>query len=154
MRHPGENRASEKALLALERQRQALELRKAGVGFQQIADQLGYGGPSGAFNAVARALQKVIQEPAEAVLALELARLDAMLLGLWPKARAGHASAVDRVLKLMDRRAKYLGLDAPVKVDLRQVVREMGETYGLTPDELATLQLDVTAFLAESKAAS
>jgi hypothetical protein len=54
----------------------------------------------------------------------------------------------------MDRRAKYLGLDVAIKVDLRQVVREMGETYGLTPDELATLQTDVTAFLADSKAAS
>jgi len=58
----------------IDRQLQALELRKAGVSYRHIAEQLGYRGVSGAHSAVARALQKVIQEPATEVLSLELER--------------------------------------------------------------------------------
>jgi len=96
---------------SIDRQLQALELRKAGVSYRQIAEQLGYRGVSGAHSAVARALKKVIQEPSAEVLSLELGRLDALLLALWTEAKRGSYGAIDRVLKVMDRRAKLLGLD-------------------------------------------
>jgi hypothetical protein len=89
----------------------ALELRKAGASFQQIADQLGYAGPSGAYQAVMSALDATLREPGESVRTLELERLDRMTLGLWQGAIAGEYQAVDRVLKIMDRRARLLGLD-------------------------------------------
>jgi len=103
---------------AAERQARALELRKAGATFQQIADQLGYANRAAARNAVMRALQSIIGEPAQELRQLELERLDAMMLGLWPRARKGDEAAVDRVLKIMERRAKLLGLDTPARTDV------------------------------------
>lgn len=93
--------------------REALELRKAGATYQQIADKMGIS-LSGAGVCVSRAMDALrleVKEAAEQVLELELDRLDSMLLGLWDKARRGDVAAIDRVLKIQDRRAKYLGLD-------------------------------------------
>jgi len=42
--------------------------------------------------------------------------LDGMLAGIWQGARKGNVSHIDRVLKIEERRAKLLGLDAPTKV--------------------------------------
>jgi hypothetical protein len=51
---------------------------------------------------------------------LELERLDALLAVLWPLAVAAQPDqyAIDRVLAIMARRARYLGLDAPEKKDV------------------------------------
>lgn len=95
----------------LERRRQAMELRNAGATYQVIADQLGYASASAARKTVLQAYKVAIREPAEEVLDRELERLDTMLMALWGKARRGEVQAIDRVLKIMDRRARYLGLD-------------------------------------------
>lgn len=57
--------------------------------------------------------------------ALELAKLDEMEIKVSSNARAGHEGAIDRALRIMERRAKILGLDAPAKqeVDLRNIDR-------------------------------
>ncbi len=96
-----------------EQQRKALELRKAGANHDQIAQQLKVANRSVAWKLVQDAIHEIIREPAEEVLQLELARLDAMLLGVWTKAKGGDSHAIDRALRIMDRRAAYLGLDAP-----------------------------------------
>ena len=113
----GESLTSPRRLTAAERQRQALELRKAGVTFETIATQLGYRNRSGAYKAVMSALRRTLQEPADEVRRLELERLDALLLALWSQARQGHQGAIDRCLKIAERRAKLLGLDAPAQID-------------------------------------
>ena len=95
-----------------EKQKQALDLRSAGATYEQIATQLGLRGRQRAHDLVKAALRDITREPAQDVLDLELGRLDAMLLGLWPTARKGNHGSVDRVLRIMDRRARYLGLDA------------------------------------------
>jgi hypothetical protein len=86
---------------------------------------------------VQHALRDMLWEDADKVRTLELARLDAMLAGMWPGAIAGDGHAVDACLKLMDRRARYLGLDAPVKItktdaDGRPV-----------PDELRVIRVEI-----------
>ena len=96
---------------------QALELRKAGVTYQAIADQLGYANARGAHKAVASALKATLREPAEELRTMELERLDAMLLPLWRRVQQGDERAVDRALKIMERRARLLGLDAPSKTE-------------------------------------
>ncbi len=103
---------------AHERHLQALELRKAGVTYEQIAGQLGYSNASGARKAVASALKATLREPAEELRELEVVRLDAMLLPLWRRVQAGDEKAVDRVLRIMERRARLLGLDAPARTEL------------------------------------
>lgn len=47
-------------------------------------------------------------------MAEELARLDAALTAIWPKVVAGDNWSIDRMLGIMERRAKYLGLDMQV----------------------------------------
>ena len=112
----GRPKATAKTMaVALSRERQALELRMAGKGYQAIGDALGITAP-GAADAVRRAIAKLeaeTAEKAEEVRRLELDRLDAMLEGLWEKAQDGDPQAIDRVLRIQERRAKYLGIDAP-----------------------------------------
>ena len=111
------SKTDNKAIAYAEKQRQALELRKAGLTFEEIAAKLGYATHVGAYQAVKSAIRKIIKEPAEEVRDLEVARLDAMLAGLWVDARKGNVLKVDRVLKIMSRRAELLGLDAPKKYE-------------------------------------
>ena len=49
---------------------------------------------------------------------LEGARLDALMATLWPLAtrRSPDMTAIDRLLRIAERRAKLFGLDMPVKV--------------------------------------
>jgi len=93
---------------AREREAQAMELRKAGASYPAIARQLGYASHEGARQAVVRVLDALEVESAESgqqVRRLEMERLDALLVGLWKKARDGDVQAVDRALKIMERRA-------------------------------------------------
>jgi len=104
------------ALNALDNQLKALELRKAGVSYQRIAETLGYKDASGAWRAVKSALKKTLQEPAAELRTLEIERLDAMLSAIWASVKQGQYGAIDRAIKIMERKAKLLGMDAPVKI--------------------------------------
>ena len=113
-----ESKASPRKIAAAERLAKAVEMRKAGATYSLIATQLGYADESGAFRAVHRALQALNEKIAEDLTEmkrLELERLDRLMVTLWPKATQGHLASVDRVLRIMERRAKLLGLDAPTK---------------------------------------
>lgn len=110
--------SQENKVQAHENQMKALALRKAGVSYQSIADAIGYKDPSGAWRAVKSALKLTLQEPAEELRTLELARLDDMLKAIASHVQAGNLTAIDRALKIQDRRAKLLGLDMPAKLDV------------------------------------
>lgn len=112
------NRTSAAKALSLQRQQAALELRRAGQGYTEIANRLGIG-KSQAHRLVQAGLAETkeqINAEAGELKAEELSRLDGMLAGLWTDARKGNHGAVDRVLKIMERRSKLLGLDAPLKM--------------------------------------
>jgi len=113
----GRSKTKPDAIRITERHVKALELRKAGLTFASIAIKLGYANPAAAANAVKCHLEKMIEEPAKEVRQMELARLDDMLLSIWGEVRKGHLGAIDRALKIQERRAKLLGLDAPTKID-------------------------------------
>jgi len=142
-----ETRGRKNRALATERQQQALELHKAGVGYQAIADHLGYAGPSGAYKAVEAALQKTLQQPADELRGLELERLDTLHRTLWPKAVTGNLRAVDRVLSIMKRRSQLLGLDTrrQVTVSVELTARAMAEKMA------ARYKLEVSSVLAEAE---
>lgn len=141
-----ESKTSEQRIAAVERHRQALELRKAGLSYRAIADQLGYSSVSGCYKAIRAALHAVIAEPAAEVLALELQRLDDMLAGLWVEARRGNVLKVDRVLRIMARRADLLGLDAPKTVKVVQdEAQRLADQYGLDAKEILALAEEIVA---------
>lgn len=52
----------------------------------------------------------------DAILESELSRLDRALAAIWPSVCKGHLTAIDRMLRIQERRAKYLGLDAPTRI--------------------------------------
>ena len=127
----------EQEVKAYERQKEALSLRLVGLSYDAIDERLGFANRSGAFRAVQAALKKTLQEPADELRTLELERLDSMLLPMMAQAKKGNQGAVDRVLRIMERRAKLLGLDAPTKQEITgsdggPVVIAIG---GIDPDE-------------------
>jgi hypothetical protein len=63
--------------------------------------------------------------------ALDLVRIDRALVGLEPKIAKGDPRAVLALVRVLDRRAKLLGLDAPARVDIRTSRYER-----MTEDEL------------------
>lgn len=93
-------------------------MRKAGWTFDVIARQLGYKTPSSAYRAVMAAIKKTLQEPADEVRQIEVARLDALAASLWMDAKQGNLPVIDRLLRVMERRSKLLGLDLPVQIEV------------------------------------
>ena len=87
----------------------------AGFSYPEIAAQLGIAVGT-AYKYVAGSIAKTKKEAAETadeIRAVEVARLDRMLAVLAPMVEEGNLHAVDRVLRIQERRAAYLGLDAP-----------------------------------------
>jgi hypothetical protein len=124
-----------------ERRRRALQLREAGYTYAEIATALGWKQAKTAEVFVKRALRLTYQEPADRVRQLELNRLDRLMRGIWTRAIGRPASgnqpevppdldAIDRVLKLMGRRARLLGLDVQNFNVTSQHIKE----YTLTAD--------------------
>jgi len=113
----------------------ALELRMEGKTFDEIAEEVGYAGRQGAHDAVIRSLKEITREPAEELLKLDLERLDKMFGVHYLNAQAGDPQALAACMKIMERRAKLLGLDAPVKQEVQQTggVVVVGAT--MTPEE-------------------
>jgi len=97
------------------------ELRLKGWTMERIGQDVGWN-KSSVSRAITKATLDMVAEPAEAIVVQELDRLDAMLEGLWPKATSGNVRAVEGVLGIMTRRAKYLGLD-----DFDKRVMELAE---------------------------
>lgn len=89
----------------------ALSMRQLGYTYARIAEQCGYKDRGAAFHAVQRELKRTITPVAEDVRELELTRLDQLLTVFYAKALKGDGWAMDRVLRIMERRTAYLGLD-------------------------------------------
>ena len=115
-----ESKTSARKITALERERQSLDLRLTGLTYREIGEELKIT-EQGAYKAVIRALEKIkdkIEEKAEEVVIIEIQRLDKLFLIAFKKAERGDLSAIDRCLRIMERRAKLLGLDTPSKHEL------------------------------------
>lgn len=111
---PRQSKTSRHTIASAETERRAIALRKAGASYPQIADQLGIA-TSTAYQAVKRSIERTRNESAEdaeQVLAIELERLDEAQAHIWGQVRAGDLRAIDTLLRIMERRARYLGLDA------------------------------------------
>lgn len=98
---------------ARQRSVMAFELRKVGVPYDEISARLGYKSARSAEQAVIRICKnRVAERNPEQVVAMELERLDALQLVAWRRAKNGDLAAIDRILKIMEKRAEYLGLNA------------------------------------------
>ena len=100
-----------------QRRSHALEMRRAGADIEQIARRLGYPSVAAAKRDINAAYSEVLKTSTEEERALDLLRIDRMIMALWPDARSGIAAAVDRVAKLIDLRARLRGTYAPTQVE-------------------------------------
>jgi hypothetical protein len=108
----------DKRITRTERKRKALELRMKGLGFKQIADELGWKSHSSAHDAVMSALRETLQEPADELRILEAERLNKLYEHTMNRIDKDNLWAVDRALKIMERRAGLLGLDMKPERDM------------------------------------
>ena len=96
----------------------AVELRMEGKTFDEIAEEAGYNSRQAAFDAVRRAITAIVREPAEELIKLDLERLDKVFGIHYLNAQGGDVAALAACMKIMERRAKLLGLDAPAKQEV------------------------------------
>jgi hypothetical protein len=140
-----------------ERRVLALELRKAGTPYRQIAKELGVDVHTAHADVGAElaALRETAIDEATELRSLELERLDGMTSGLWPQVRAGSAPAVSAAVRVSERRSRLLGLDAPVatRTELTGSLGVYEERLASERELFATLTIEQMAELAaESEA--
>lgn len=127
----------------IERDAQAVEYRRRGLSYRQIAAQMGWKNQASAYEAVQRGLADSAVEASDEVRRLEVDRLDEMrrhalrvlatphmmvsqgVVVTWTDPKTGEETpvpddtpvllAIDRLVKISERTAKLLGLDAPVR---------------------------------------
>ncbi|MCQ9378820.1 hypothetical protein [Methyloversatilis sp. XJ19-49] len=129
------------------RESEVFEMRKGGATFEKIGAALGVTAQR-AHQIFERKLLEVrtkTGQTAEQLRALEMQRLDDLQSFLWEKARKGNATAIDRILKIMERRARLEGLDAPQRIglggdpDAPPIKQETRSAAEFTDDELAAV---------------
>lgn len=131
-----------------QRRRQAVMMRLAGADYELIARQLGYASRGAACTDIQRALEVSLEEQArdaEVLRQQELLRLDRIQAGVWPAAIAGDTKSADIALKIIDRRCRLLGLDAPtrlevvsmgaVEAEIERLSKQLGEADRGVPNE-------------------
>jgi hypothetical protein len=116
-----EQTAEEKAAELEAKEAKVLELRRAGFTFQRIAEEVGYATPSGAQRALERIMTRNIPQAPEEFRWQELDRLDRMQVALWPRAMKGDDRAIGTIIRLMERRARLVGIDAPQRIQAEVV---------------------------------
>jgi predicted transcriptional regulator len=109
---------SKERMKAAERRPKVVALRKAGYTQREIASQLGV-----VVSTVSKDLKFSLEEfraaTAEEIAEMrdiDNARIEEMIKGLWVKAKNGQVTSIDRMVKLLERRAKLNGLDGVVKI--------------------------------------
>lgn len=147
---PLKNETAAQKLKIAERRQLAVELRKQGGTYRQIADQLarhpevsGDYTASQAYRDVAAELKRLQAETSKSTAELrqlELERLDDLWRIYFPRALKGDYAAFDRVLAIMDKRARLIADLYPTKSTSIEVSGPNGgpvmtEDASLTDDE-------------------
>lgn len=138
------SKASPRVVETRAKRLEALELRKRGMTYRQIATQMGcHVGTAHQWVGMAfDELITAVNETAETVRQMELDRLDTMQEAVWGDCLSGDKSAITTMLRVMERRSKLLGLDTPQEVD--QTVRILMDNIdkGLAGDDITNLPQD------------
>lgn len=109
----------------LEKERKVLEYRRGGLTFDLIAERLGYASASGAHKAYLSACNRIVYEDVVEVRKSEMDRLDIAQAAIWGDLTDTvnidantRARLVLALIKIMERRARLLGLDMPTKAQV------------------------------------
>jgi len=153
----GRNGRFEKTLESAERDREACRLRARGITYQAISDELGYGDEAHARRAVKECIDAVRAEGGRELKAIQRDQLDYLTrrvlavlerkhLTITPTGKivtvdgepvlddAPVLTATDRLLRIMERRAKLEGLDAPERREVLTLDAIDAEIAALTAE--------------------
>lgn len=126
------------------RESKALDLRLLGYSHDRIARELGYAHRSAAKKAIDRALAGIPREAAKQLRDIELERLDLAQRSLADGIVRGNLGAIDRLLRIMDHRAKLLGLYEPqADSGIAEVAAVLGAWLGRVREEDEALDADL-----------
>jgi hypothetical protein len=115
---PKTSRTSRRHVSAAQKTEKVLALRLKGLSFSKIGKEVGIS-KQRAHQVVDEWLQESLEElkgKAQELRLIELARLDTLQAGLWARATRGDPRAIDTMLRVMERRARLTGIDAPLKI--------------------------------------
>jgi len=104
----------------LQRESEIVELRTEGYVWREIAQRVNMS-TAGVAKAYDRALERIIAPAVEQHRTTELDRLDILQRVYWQPAINGNLRAADFVLRVIEKRAKLLGLDAAIKIQTEVV---------------------------------
>ena len=137
MPSPHEQAHRAERLGAAERRVKAFELAKAGAPYRAIGKALNVSHAQAQRDVVhvLAELNALALDHARDLRRLQLERLDALLLGVWQAATSGDVAAGAQALRILERQARLLGLDAPARIDVEMRIRAMAEQLGLDPDD-------------------
>jgi hypothetical protein len=102
---------------AAEKRRDALLARQRGHSWAEVGRIVGYADASSAQRAAMQALRDIPREAADELRKVELETLNELQVALRAKLEEKpSAFLVDSILRIMERRAKMLGIDAPLAI--------------------------------------
>lgn len=151
MPKPGQTQAQATALAA-EREAQAVQLYSlGGMTYDEIAEAVGYETRGGAQKAVTRGLKRRYDESTadrDAAIQRHLEITREVIRHMGPGLRKGNPRSAEVIIQALAREARMLGLDAPVKADVKITDAMMAEI-----EELAEQMHSLDAQQAQQEAA-
>ena len=123
----------------LEKEAEVVKLRRGGMTWDMIAKQMGYANPSGAHTAYVRACNRIVYEDVTLARQTEIDRLDIAQSRIWNGVLKGDHASITVMVKLIQERAKLLGLYSPVKMEANVTMWEGDETIDRAVKDLAEL---------------
>lgn len=95
-----------------------LALRIQGLSQKSIANKLDINASTVSRSIKRLTKESVTPEVVDQLVLVELERLDKLTAAVWNNAMSGDDKAVNTALRIMERRARLMGLDAPVRTEL------------------------------------
>ena len=95
-----------------------LALRIQGLSQKSIAKKLDINSSTVSRSIKRLTKEAVTPEVVDQLVLVELERLDKLTAAVWNNAMSGDDKAVNTALRIMERRARLMGLDAPVRTEL------------------------------------
>ena len=128
----------------IDKQIRAVEMRRSGMNFEEIARELDYGTAKGAQSAYEKGLRLFANDSTYDInneRHLEILRIEKMISSLWPKAMLGDAESVATILKCMERKARYTkDLEVPLPKQPHEI-ENLPDKFTLEIEETDTLKL-------------
>lgn len=87
------------------------------------------------FIAIMKQYQEHTHEAVAQYRMLQLERTEMAIKAIFPRVVLGELEAIHATIRVMERQAKLMGLDAPAKVDIEQNIRIMAQKHGFNEEE-------------------